>query len=169
MRVNFSAVLVLSSIIIGANSAVLRQSVDNRLIVRTDDGDGGEKSYSEINEVFTNVMTSAGVWKAPIGWGAFMYGTTEAAGQLMNACNYCWTHHRNLDGNCAIDLSGLARALGVAAFGITTGVLSFVGKRDINAEDLMIGALDIGMRAITLQLFGLGIVLVILVYNYCDI
>lgn len=41
--------------------------------------------------------------------GILVYATTSIVGNLMNLCNWCWQHHRNPDGRCAIDLHDLGK------------------------------------------------------------
>lgn len=128
-NLSFISLIFLAISVIGA--------VANDQIVhvkQTDEGDGGKNSYS-LNpcEQYTAVLTSA-EWKVAAVWGAFTYGLTGAAGELMNQCNWCWPHHQIENNRCAVDFSGLAKSLGILAAIIASWVTT-VRKHENNVID----------------------------------
>ncbi|KAM9915806.1 hypothetical protein OXX59_010385, partial [Metschnikowia pulcherrima] len=49
---------------------------DGGLVKKTDDGNDGEKAYSQINEVFPELQRTVGRCARIFGWAAFVYGAT---------------------------------------------------------------------------------------------
>lgn len=117
--------------------AITVNSDQRHAVKRVDEGNGGEKAYDVVDESLAEVATSNNVWLEPTAWGAFTFGLVSSAGELMNVCNWCWEHHRNPDGNCAINLRGLATSLGIGVAGLTAGI-GTTAKRDLlTNEDIL--------------------------------
>ncbi|GEQ68575.1 hypothetical protein JCM33374_g2243 [Metschnikowia sp. JCM 33374] len=86
-----------------------------------DHDDGGSKPHNSIRNLMADAVISGGGYMRVTVWGAFAYGSTWVAQELMNQCNICWQHHRNSNGNCAVDLSQLASAVAVSTIGGLVG------------------------------------------------
>lgn len=106
-------------------------------VFRGDEGNGGEKAYEVVDESLAEVATSNNVWLQPTAWGAFTFGLVSSAGELMNVCNWCYEHHRNPDGNCAINLRGLATSLGIGVAGLTAGIGTTARRDLLTNEDIV--------------------------------
>lgn len=125
MRVKWSILLVLISIVT-ATATYMSDQIDRI------QGTNEDKSSPITNDQFTQVFTSLGQWKIPAISGAFVYGATGTIGELMNVCNWCWPHQQ-IDGRCAVDFNGLAKALGIVA----ASIVAWAEKRDGCADGFM--------------------------------
>lgn len=110
MRMKWRLLLILI-ILVTATATLMNDQIDRV------QGTNERKSSPITNERFTQVFISLDQWKIPAIWGTLVYGVTGATGELMNVCNWCWPHHQ-VEGRCAVDFNGLAKALGIAAASI---------------------------------------------------